>query len=324
MRVLIIGGTGHVGTYLVPRLIAAGHEVICMSRGNREPYSPHAAWRSVERLQVDREAEDNAGTFAGRVRDLEPDAVIDMVCFKLESAKQMVEALRGRVQHYLFCGSVWMHGHGVEVPTIEDQARHPLEEYGIQKDAIDRYLSDQSKLTGFPATSIHPGHIVGPGWNPVNPQGNFNPAVFTTLAKGEELTIPNLGYETVHHVHADDVAQLFMRALNRWGVANGEGFHAVSAKAITLRGFAEAMAAWFGQPANLKFAPLDEWAESVDAEYDVQQTTTHILHSPNHSIEKAQSLLGYQPRYSSLQAVQEAVAWLIKDGQVEAPLLEVS
>ncbi len=33
MRVVIIGGTGHVGTYLVPRLVQAGYEVINISRG---------------------------------------------------------------------------------------------------------------------------------------------------------------------------------------------------------------------------------------------------------------------------------------------------
>jgi nucleoside-diphosphate-sugar epimerase len=32
MRVIIIGGTGHVGTYLVPYLVEAGHEVINLSR----------------------------------------------------------------------------------------------------------------------------------------------------------------------------------------------------------------------------------------------------------------------------------------------------
>jgi nucleoside-diphosphate-sugar epimerase len=319
MRVVIIGGTGHVGTYLVPRLVMAGHEVISLSRGTRDPYTPHRAWDSVQRIQVDREAEDAAGVFAGRVRDLEPDAVIDMVCFKLESAKQMVEALKGRIQHYLFCGSVWMHGHGVAVPTVEDQARNPLEEYGIQKDAIDKYLSVQAKQFGFPATSLHPGHIVGPGWNPVNPQGNSNPEVFNTIARGEELSIPNLGLETVHHVHADDVAQAFMKALSRWGVANGEGFHVVSAKAITLRGYAEAMATWFGHSSNLKYEPLAEWAKSIEETWDVEQTTTHILHSPNCSIDKARSLLGYEPRYSSLEAVQESVLRLIEQKVVDSP-----
>lgn len=35
MRGVIIGGTGHVGTYLVPRLVETGHEVICVTRGNK-------------------------------------------------------------------------------------------------------------------------------------------------------------------------------------------------------------------------------------------------------------------------------------------------
>ena len=34
MRVVIIGGSGHVGTYLVPRLVEAGHKVINLSRGD--------------------------------------------------------------------------------------------------------------------------------------------------------------------------------------------------------------------------------------------------------------------------------------------------
>jgi nucleoside-diphosphate-sugar epimerase len=43
-RVVIIGGSGHVGTYLVPRLVEAGFDVVNVARGKREPYSPHAAW----------------------------------------------------------------------------------------------------------------------------------------------------------------------------------------------------------------------------------------------------------------------------------------
>ena len=43
-RVIVIGASGHIGSYLVPRLVRGGHEVIAMSRGARDPYhpSPHA------------------------------------------------------------------------------------------------------------------------------------------------------------------------------------------------------------------------------------------------------------------------------------------
>lgn len=315
MRVVLIGASGHVGTYLVPRLVEAGHQVVAVSRGQRRPYQAHGAWAAVEQHTIDRSAAEAAGTFGAQIRALRPDAVIDMICFTLDSARHLVKALRGRVQHFVHCGTVWVHGPSAVVPTTEAQPRAPFGEYGIQKAAIEAYLLDETRRNGFPATVLHPGHIVGPGWRPINPAGNLNPAVFTTLAAGNELALPNLGLETVHHVHADDVAQAFERALAHWGAAVGESFHVVSPAALTLRGYAEAVAVWFGQPARLKYLPWAEWQATVTAD-EASATWDHIAHSPNCSTAKAARLLNYQPRYSSLEAVYEAVLWLIRDGQV--------
>ena len=139
----------------------------------------------------------------------------------------------------------------------------------------------------------------------------FNPGVFRKIAKGQQVWLPNIGMETVHHVHADDVAQAFMHALENWNRAVGESFHVVSSAALTLRGYAEAMAAWFGREARLECVPWEEWKQTVSEE-DAAKTWVHIAHSPNCSIAKAQRLLEYCPRYSSLQAVQESVTWLIE------------
>ena len=315
-RVVIIGGSGHVGTYLVPRLVAAGFDVINVSRGAREPYQAHGAWASVTQVELDRTAASAAGNFGTQIAALEPDIVIDMICFTLESARHLVEALRGRVQHFLHCGTIWIHGPSVEVPTTEMQPRRPFGDYGIQKAAIEAYLLDEARRNGFPATALHPGHIVGPGWSPLNPAGHFNNAVFSTLAQGRALALPNFGLETVHHVHADDVAQAFMQAITYRSAAVGEGFHVVSPAAVTLRGYAETVAGWFGHSPKLTYLPWEEWKTTVSEE-EARATWDHIAHSPNCSIAKAQRLLDYRPRYSSFQAVYEAVQWLIEDGQVE-------
>jgi len=317
MRVVVIGGSGHVGTYLVPRLVEAGHDVINVSRAQREPYRAHGAWRSVQQVNADRAVEDAQGTFAQRVRDLEPDVVIDMISFTMASAQQIVECLRGRVQHFLHCGTIWAMGHSVEVPATEEAPRHPFGEYGIQKSAIQDYLLDQARRSGFPATVLQPGHIVGPGWIPINPAGNLDPQVFTRLARGEEVALPNLGMETLHHVHADDVAQAFMQALANHSLSVGEAFHVVSPAALTLRGYAESVARWFDHTANLKFLPWEEWRKTVSDEH-AAPTWDHIAHSPNASIAKAQRLLDYRPRYTSLQAIYESLEWLIGQGIINA------
>ncbi len=316
MRVIIIGGTGHIGTYLVPRLIEAGHQVVAVDRGARRPYRPHAAWAEVERVQADRAVEDAQGTFGRLVLDLHPDVVIDLICFTRESARLQVEALQGSVQHFLHCGTIWVHGPSIQTPTTEEQPRRPFGQYGIQKEEIETYLLDRSRRHGFPATILHPGHIVGPGWIPLNPAGHFHPRVFSTLARGDELILPNLGQETVHHVHADDVAQAFMAALANRAVSLGESFHVTSAAALSLRGYAEAVAGWFGKPADLRFLPWKQWRATVSDE-EAQATWDHIAHSPCMSIAKAQRLLEYQPRFSSLQAIMESVDWLIGQGMVE-------
>ncbi|MBO0725897.1 MAG: hypothetical protein J2P52_09880 [Blastocatellia bacterium] len=38
MKVVVIGGTGHIGSYLCPQLVEAGCGVVCVSRGLRSPY----------------------------------------------------------------------------------------------------------------------------------------------------------------------------------------------------------------------------------------------------------------------------------------------
>ena len=317
MRVVVIGGSGHIGTYLSPRLVEAGHEVFCVSRGRREPYHAHNAWQQIVPIAIDRVAEESSGRFGERIAELGANAVIDLTCYTLGSAQQLVDALRGRVEHLLHCGTIWVHGHSVQVPTTEDAVRRPFGDYGCRKAAIEEYLLQEARNTGFPATVLHPGHLVGPGWPPLNPAGNFNPRVFSDLAAGREVQLPNLGMETVHHVHADDVAQAFVQAVARRNAALGESFHVVSRGALTLRGYAECMARWFGREAALRFLPWEEWRRAF-AEKDAAATWDHIAHSPNCSIEKARRLLGYEPGYRSLEAVQESVSWLMEQGLVAA------
>ena len=306
MKIVIIGGTGHIGTYLIPRLIMKGHEVICVSRNKRQPYNITPIWKLVKQISIDRVITEQEGVFASKIKELNADVIIDLICFTPKSAAMIVEALTGAVEHFIHCGSMWVHGYSSEVPTHESQERKPFGEYGINKANIESYLLSMSRLKGFPCTILHPGHITGPGWLPIGPTGNLNPETFIKLAKGEEIILPNLGMETLHHVHADDVAQAFVNAIENRQNAIGESFHVVSEQAITLRGLANAVAKSFGQVAKLSFLPWEAWKKTV-TERDAELTWDHIAHSPNGSIAKARRLLNYNPKYSSLEAIQESI-----------------
>ena len=270
----------------------------------------------MRKVALSREAEENAGAFGRKIRELQPDIVIDMICFTEASARHLVEALRGQVQHFLHTGTIWVHGPSVEVPTTEMQPRRPFGAYGIAKARIEAYLIEMARKefvsrddhpsrshrrAGLgapkPRRALRPERLHSAGQRRRAFAAQFRPRDRSSRPRGRRCS----------NVHVRD------RSLERVG---GGGFPAVSLAAITLRGYAEAMAAWFGRKPNLRFLPWPEW-KGGQSELEVEQTYDHIAHSPNCSIAKAERMLGYRPRYSSIDAVCESVSWLIEKGIVQ-------
>ncbi len=316
MRIVVIGGSGHIGSFLVPRLVRAGHEVINVSRGQRSSYVEDPVWEDVRRVEADRVAEDGAGTFPQLIHDLRAEVVVDLICFTLDSATALVERLRGDTGHLLHCGSIWRHGPSQRLPVTEENAAPPLGDYGTAKAATAAMLQAETRSGGLMTTSLHPGHIVGPGWHPIGPLGNLDPTVWRTLSAGEPLATPGIGTESMHHVHADDVAQAFVAAIDHREAAAGEDFNIVAPSALTLRGYARLAAAWFDREADLRPVSWEEFRHRTEPDA-AEASWEHLIRNHYCSIDKARRLIGYAPRYEPDQAILESVRWLIDHGQLD-------
>jgi nucleoside-diphosphate-sugar epimerase len=314
-RVVVIGATGHIGTYLVPRLVDAGHEVTAVSRGTRGPYQASPQWDAVTRVSADREAEDAEGTFGERVAALRPDAVIDLICFSSASARQLIDALRPSRPLLVHCGTIWVHGRSLRVPVTEDEPRTAFGAYGTGKAEIEALLNEEARAGGVPTVVLHPGHISGPGWPVITPAGNLDPGTWTALATGQPLALPDHGLGVLHHVHADDVAQAFELALSR-PAAVGGSFHVTAEQAMTQRGLAAGAAGWFGREPVLDFVSWDQFTRLAGPEH-AEVTREHTSRSITASIARAREVLGYAPRYSALDALREALDWLAANGQAD-------
>jgi nucleoside-diphosphate-sugar epimerase len=316
VRIVVIGGSGHVGSFLVPRLLRVGHEVINLTRGSRAPYVEDEAWSDVEQVTVDREAEEAAGTFGKRVAALEADVVVDMICFTPDSAAALVKELRGHSGHLIHCGTIWRYGPSVKQPMREDDTSPPIGEYGTQKAAIAELLAAETASGGLPTTVLQPGHISGPGWVPIGPLGNLDPGVWYALSAGQEIAVPGLGAELMHHVHADDVAQAFQLDVEHRDAAAGESFNVVAPSALTARGFLAIAAGWFGQTAKIRSVSWAEFRSGTTAEF-ADASWGHLSRSQYASIEKARTLLGYAPAFEPEAAVLDGIRWLIDHDQLE-------
>ncbi|MEM1223218.1 MAG: NAD-dependent epimerase/dehydratase family protein [Verrucomicrobiota bacterium] len=82
MKIAVIGGTGLIGPYLLPRLINSGHVVTCL---NRRGTSSCSSAVSCDRRDGNR--------LRAVLKDLEPQVVIDMVPYTKEDAEILCDVL---------------------------------------------------------------------------------------------------------------------------------------------------------------------------------------------------------------------------------------
>ena len=124
-----------------------------------------------------------------------------------------------------------------------------------------------------------------------------------------------MGLDTIHHVHADDLGQLFEATLTHRHASLGESFNGVSARALSLLGCCEFVAHLFGREPNLAFADDAGMTQAMGAEaWGI--TREHITHSPCCSIEQGQRLLGYAPRFTTEEIYVESIEYLLESGQL--------
>ncbi|QQE79993.1 NAD-dependent epimerase/dehydratase family protein [Alicyclobacillus sp. SO9] len=143
MKVLLIGGSGLIGYYLVPLLVQEGNTVTVMSRGNKP-----IAERNVTHITVDRSTAFEEQGLLG-----EYDVVIDNVAYTPEDCKSLLDGLRGRINHYIVTSTAFVY------PQLERslaEPSRPLRESDASFDdelpertpnnAHDRYVYDKQRM----------------------------------------------------------------------------------------------------------------------------------------------------------------------------------
>lgn len=313
MRAVVIGATGHVGSYTVPTLVRQGYKVTAISRGKIDSYTSYMPeWKEVEIVHADRLEMENNNAFGEFVMNFKPDIICDLICYTLDQAKEIAQAAKGKVSHYIQIGSLWIYEYNIEQPVVEGHEKNAVGKYGHNKALIEDYLLTLAREENFPATVLHPGHIVGREWIPVNPQANFDLEIYKKIAQGQEIILPDFGTATLHHVHSQDIADQIIACLKQPEISIGNAYHSASSQAVTLRGFAEHMYKQYNHTPNIKLMPWNELKPLLSEEH-AAATETHISHSPCASMEKSKDQLGFVPRYSSFAAVEEAVDYLLSD-----------
>ena len=253
MRVLILGGTRFVGRHVVRMLLDAGGEVTVLHRGVTGEAPPGAKTVTGDRS----EADGLAGLGDGHY-----DAVLDLSAYFSEWTRAAVEALTGRVAHYVFISSGAVYRPSAQLPWPETTPFGPSPiwgRYGEEKIASERLLWDAHAEGRFAVTVFRFPFILG--------RGNFadrESFAFSRLEAGRPILLPGGGMAVNQFVYAQDVARALVASLERPDRSAGEAYNCTHPSAITNRGWIELCADVAGCEAQL--VPIDEEALGVASE----------------------------------------------------------
>ena len=91
MKVLVVGASGHIGSYLVNTLVEDGHEVHAVMRGNKTPYEyKEEIWSKVNIIKMDRDTLCESDVFD----EIKPDAVCDLISYDIDGVKKILAKIK--------------------------------------------------------------------------------------------------------------------------------------------------------------------------------------------------------------------------------------
>ncbi len=235
MRTLVTGGAGFIGSTLVDRLLAEGHEVDVvddLSTGNLANLADARADRnrrfSFHRLDI------RSPAVTELVEMRQPEVVFHLAAqadVRVSVAKPAFDAevniigslnvfqgaIAAKTRKVVFAGSGGtLYGTPEEIPVKEGHPQRPESPYGVSKKAGGDYLHYYREIHGLEFTVCALANVYGPRQDPHGEAGVVSIFAGKLLEK-ERPVIFGDGRQTRDFVFVDVVVAAFVRAADKGG-----------------------------------------------------------------------------------------------------------
>ncbi|MBP2707476.1 SDR family oxidoreductase [Microbispora sp. RL4-1S] len=262
MRVFVTGGTGHSGSYIVPELIAAGHEVTGLARSDTAAAALSALGAKVRRGDLGdldglkEAAADSDGVIhvAHRQDLLFSGGIHAVAAAEIPIMLAYGEALAGTGKPLVSAGSIGSPGQGFlgRTATEEDPALPSGDEH---KGTLRARNVVETTVIGLAEQGVRSSVVrIANIAHSTTDRAGFLPTLIALAKEKGFIGYPGDGANLWNAVHIRDVASLFRLALEK-GPA-GKYWHAVDDEGIPFREIAEAIGSRLGLPAVS--VPVDE------------------------------------------------------------------
>lgn len=314
-NILVTGGAGFIGSNLVEALLEKGATVKVLdnfSTGKREniqPFLSHPEFRMIE----------------GDIRDIETcRKAVEGVSYVLHQAAlgsvprsindpitsnevnvsgflNMLVASRDEgIKRFIYAASSSTYGDSEALPKVEDRIGRPLSPYAITKYVNELYADVFSKTYDMECIGLRYFNVFGRRQDPNGAYAAVIPLFVKQLINHESPVINGDGEYSRDFTYIDNVIEMNLRAIETNNPASINQVYNTA----------------FGERTTLN--QLVAYLKEFLSQFDPVIKDIEIIHGPNRkgdiphslaSVDKAKTLLGYDPKYSMREGLKEAVKW---------------
>jgi len=288
MKVFVTGGTGYIGSAVCLRLKKAGHDVQALVRDKAKGAQLQSAGVKLVEGNLSNPAGYAAAAygiqaFVHCAQDHGPSSV-ELDRKTILNAREL---LHGRVgATFIYTSGIWVLGDTAGTSFDESHPTNPAK-LVAWRPAHEQLALEMAK-EGIRAVVVRPGIVYG------GPRGGIPATLFGAALKHGAPQIVGEGANHWPLVHIDDLAELYVRLVER--APAGSIFHATDASTRTLREIAEAASRAAGKEGKVTALPLEKARSTMGPFADALALDQKV------SSEKARSELDWRPRHEDFVA----------------------
>lgn len=317
--ILVTGGAGFIGSNLCECLLEQQYKVVCLdnfSTGHRQ---------NIEALIKNK----NFSLIEGDIRNLKDcEKAVTAVDFVLHHAalgsvprsindpittnevniggflNMLVASRDAKVKRFIYAASSSTYGDSPSLPKVEDVIGTPLSPYAITKYVNELYADIFSRIYGLETIGLRYFNVFGRRQDPNGAYAAVIPLFIKKLLAHESPVINGDGENSRDFTYIENVIQMNLLAMETKNQsAINTVYNVACGERTTLNQLVDSL--------KKHLSDFDEQIEKVTIIHGTPRAGD-IPHSLA-SIEKAKTLLGYQPRYYLSDGLKETVKWYIHE-----------
>ncbi len=314
-RILVTGGAGFIGSNLAEALLDSGNEVVVLdnfSTGKMENLQSFANRKNFRLITGDirnmedcRKAADGIdyifhqaalGSVPRSIKDPVSSVAVNILGF----VNVLLAAKEAGVKRFVYASSSSVYGDSACLPKRENETGTPLSPYAITKFADELFAGNFHDLHGIDTVGLRYFNVFGRRQSPDGSYAAVIPRFAASLLKHESPVINGDGSYSRDFTYIDNVVQANLLAMSTQNKSALNQTYNIACGAETTL--------------NELFSYLREYLAAFDPEVAEVEPLYGPVRSGDipHSlaaIDKAGTLLGYNPEYSVREGLKYAAKW---------------